>query len=516
MKYGNRVQDTSTSVGTGNFILAGAALATFFPFTTLGGSSPITVGDTFPYSIVNTNQAESGTGTVVSLLPFTFSRSPDFGASPINFNAGTKMVFSDVSAALTLSLADGITLSALPSAPALTSSANIAVNIAGTDYITSLGALATYLGAPDNSAPVFVSAQVANASPSVIVLTFNETLGAFTPAAAAFTVSGGKTVSSVARSGATISLTVNSPYAAGAAITATYVKPGSNAIQDGVGNQTNGFGPVAVTNNVASTDTTPPTVLSAAVANATPTVVNLTMSETIDPSNIPVASSFTVAGHTVSSIAVSGSTINLTCSVAFVNGEAARTVAYTAPGTANIRDLATPANQLVNFSAQAITNNVAASSAPVYELRTASSNGLPNAGHWFPDTPLTATTSGGQYFAQPDGIRCEVYVKTAAGVPASAIKTCWSKSPTVAPINFNSTSDPITAHANGVDAGYRVTSWVNPGDSYYGMYSVNPVIWNVSGNKVAGEKWYLWVATADGYVAPIDDGTGVPLFVTVA
>lgn len=111
--------------------------------------------------------------------------------------------------------------------------------------------------------------------------------------------------------------------------------------------------------NTAAVDTTAPTVVAAAVANATPTVVSLSMSEALDTGSVPAASAFTVSGHTVSSVAISGSTINLTVSSAFVNGEAARTVAYTQPGTNNARDLATTPNLLANFSALAITNNVA-------------------------------------------------------------------------------------------------------------------------------------------------------------
>lgn len=108
-------------------------------------------------------------------------------------------------------------------------------------------------------------------------------------------------------------------------------------------------------------DTTAPTLVSAVVANATPAVVTLTMSEALDAANVPAAGAFTVTGHTVSSVVISGSVISLTCSASFVNGEAASTVSYTQPGTANARD--TAGNMLANFSTQAITNNVAAATA---------------------------------------------------------------------------------------------------------------------------------------------------------
>jgi hypothetical protein len=103
-------------------------------------------------------------------------------------------------------------------------------------------------------------------------------------------------------------------------------------------------------------DTTAPTATSAAVANATPSTVAITASEAVDSSFVPAASAFTVSGHTVLSVAISGSTINLSVSPAFTNGEAAQTVTYIQPGSNALRDLA--GNLMGAFSALAITNNV--------------------------------------------------------------------------------------------------------------------------------------------------------------
>lgn len=105
-------------------------------------------------------------------------------------------------------------------------------------------------------------------------------------------------------------------------------------------------------------DTTAPTLTSSAVANATPTVVNLTMSEVMNAGFVPAASAFAVSGHTVSSVAISGSTINLTVSSAFVNGEAARTVTYTKPGANMLQDAT--GNQTASFGPSSVTNNIAA------------------------------------------------------------------------------------------------------------------------------------------------------------
>lgn len=109
----------------------------------------------------------------------------------------------------------------------------------------------------DVTAPTFVSAQVANAAPSVIVITMSEALAAITPATSAFTVSGGRTVSSVSVSGISVSVTVSSGYANGDAITVAYTQPGTNNLQDAAGNAVATFSAQSVTNNVASVATVP-------------------------------------------------------------------------------------------------------------------------------------------------------------------------------------------------------------------------------------------------------------------
>lgn len=120
-------------------------------------------------------------------------------------------------------------------------------------------------------------------------------------------------------------------------------------------------------------DTTPPTVSAAAVANATPTVVNITFNEALATGSVPAASAFAVSGHTVSSVAINGSNANLTVTPAFVNGEAARTAAYTQPGTNGLRDAA--GNQVASFTNRAITNNVAATDTTAPVRQSAAVNG---------------------------------------------------------------------------------------------------------------------------------------------
>lgn len=105
----------------------------------------------------------------------------------------------------------------------------------------------------DTTAPAVSSAQVANASPAVIAITMNETLANSAPPASAFTVSGGKTVSSVSISGAVVSITVSAAYAYGDAITVNYTAPNANPrLQDAAANPVASFTGRAVTNNISA------------------------------------------------------------------------------------------------------------------------------------------------------------------------------------------------------------------------------------------------------------------------
>jgi len=109
--------------------------------------------------------------------------------------------------------------------------------------------------------------------------------------------------------------------------------------------------------DTGAADITAPTLSSAVVQNATPTVVAVTYSEALDQTVAQNAADWAVSGHTVSSVAFASSTvINLTVDT-FVYGEATRTVTYT--NNANrVKDLA--GNAALTSSATNITNNLAA------------------------------------------------------------------------------------------------------------------------------------------------------------
>jgi len=102
-----------------------------------------------------------------------------------------------------------------------------------------------------------------------------------------------------------------------------------------------------------------PTFSSAQIANATPTKVRITFSETMDQTVVPALTAFTLGGtaKTKSSVQWESATeLSITVTSAYANGNTA-TVAYAAPAVSFLRDLA--GNAVATFTAQAVTNNVA-------------------------------------------------------------------------------------------------------------------------------------------------------------
>jgi hypothetical protein len=151
----------------------------------------------------------------------------------------------------------------------------------------------------------------------------------------------------------------------------------------------------------SAADTIAPTAASASVANATPTIVAIAMTEAMDTGFVPAASAFTVSGHTVSSVAVIGSAINLTVTPAFVNGETC-TVAYTQQGSNQARDLA--GNLLPNFTSLAITDNVAAAASAVTMTGpTSGVNGVASSNFTLGVSPTGGTITGAVVVTPSDG-----------------------------------------------------------------------------------------------------------------
>lgn len=95
--FRDRVKDTSTSTGTGNFTLSGTAPTTYQSFNTAFGT-----GTPFIYCIVHqsANEWETGTGYLSASTTLVRDSNVFDGSSGsgnlVNFSAGTKDVFCTV------------------------------------------------------------------------------------------------------------------------------------------------------------------------------------------------------------------------------------------------------------------------------------------------------------------------------------------------------------------------------------------------------------------------------------
>ena len=167
---------------------------------------------------------------------------------------------------------------------------------------------------------------------------FDSALSTTTPSKTAFTVSvddAAATVSSVAVSGSTLTLTLGAAVAEGASVAIAYTPPaamsGVAGLTDGNSRAVRAFSRAVVNN----TDTTPVPV-SATVDRDTATI-------RFDQSVVgsPPATAFTVteagAARTVSRVQLSGATVFLTLSTAVEEGTAAR-VSYTKPTSGGLED----------------------------------------------------------------------------------------------------------------------------------------------------------------------------------
>lgn len=211
----------------------------------------------------------------------------------------------------------------------------------------------------DVTAPVALSAAVANATPTTIAITCTEVLnGAFTPAASCYTL-GGHTASAVSISGSTIFVTVDAFVNGEPARNLAYAQPGSNQVRDTAGNLMASFSGLAIVNNVQPVDSTPPIFSSAQVSNASPTVIQITMNEACNNAIVPATSCFAGSGgKSVTNVAVAAPLISVTFNSAYVNGDTI-SVQYTNPGSGNrLQDAA--GNMVASFGPSSVTNNVGA------------------------------------------------------------------------------------------------------------------------------------------------------------
>ncbi|MGA0305968.1 MAG: thrombospondin type 3 repeat-containing protein, partial [bacterium] len=220
----------------------------------------------------------------------------------------------------------------------------------------------------DTTSPTFQSAAIPFDGNKVI-LDYDEALSATTAAPSDFVVNvdgSAATISSVATSGSSVELTLSSAITFGQTIMVAYTDPTSgndaNAIQDAAGNDASLLSTSSVTNNSTLTppDTTAP-LFSSAVTSIDGTQIILSYNEALS-STTAAPSDFVVnvdgSAATISSVATSGSSVELTLSSAITFGQTIM-VAYTDPTSGNdanaIQDAA--GNDASLLSTSSVTNN---------------------------------------------------------------------------------------------------------------------------------------------------------------
>jgi lysophospholipase L1-like esterase len=194
-----------------------------------------------------------------------------------------------------------------------------------------------------------------------------------------------------------ITFTPTSVQISSASPTATFTATAASAGTYTIAVTNNGSltNPASITYTASAADTTPPTFQSAVVANASPTVITVTMSETLAAST-PPTSAFTVSGgKTVTAVGnPSGATFTLTVNSAYVSTDTI-TVSYTQPG-ANPRLQDAAGNLTASFGPSAVTNNVGATT--VNALTNGTGNVLFSPYNWNVDANTAKTINPGAYF----------------------------------------------------------------------------------------------------------------------
>jgi hypothetical protein len=278
MKLASRLKVAVTLVSAGVYNMGTAATKcrTLTQVIADGASdaSAIKVGDTGVQFTVEdaSGNWEDGLYTITSSTQITRTSvlassaggttAATFSGAMVAFNAASgsqmsKLLSSDDGQ--TIGQLNAVTAASLQGSTLLVADAGaVAMDTLYTYLVNRMTAAGLFSGSgtatpSDTTAPAVSSAQVANATPTVIAITMGENLVNSVPPASAFAVSGGKTVNAVSISGAVVSLTVSAAYAYGDTITVGYTAPSTNPrLQDAAGNPTASFAGRAVTNNISA------------------------------------------------------------------------------------------------------------------------------------------------------------------------------------------------------------------------------------------------------------------------
>ena len=199
---------------------------------------------------------------------------------------------------------------------------------------------------------------------ATVQVVFDQALdSANVPAATAFAV-GPSTIGieSVAINGSTLTLTLATAVAEGAAATLAYTVPTTNALQDGTDNEVAQFSITLVN----QTDTAP-VVTASAVDGA---ALTLTFDQALDTAFTNVAAQFTITGTSAASVAINGKVATVTLNAAVADGASIQ-VQYTKPVSGGLQDAT--GNAVASFTTSPVNGT---DDAPAATSATIASDGV--------------------------------------------------------------------------------------------------------------------------------------------
>jgi uncharacterized repeat protein (TIGR02059 family) len=214
--------------------------------------------------------------------------------------------------------------------------------------------------------PIYVSASVENATPSIIEMSYSLALANILPSTSAFNVvvnSVIRGINSVTIVSGKVRLALSSPVVYGDIITVSYTKPGTNPLQTATGGLAASMAAQSVTNNCL---TPIPVYQSSVVENGTPNILDITYNLNL-ANVVPATSAFTVlvnsVARSVNSVIITGGKVRLALVSPVVYGDII-SVSYTKPGS---NPLQTSSGGVAgSISAQTVTNNCI-SPIPLYQ-----------------------------------------------------------------------------------------------------------------------------------------------------
>ena len=361
------VSGTQVTLTLANAVAEGVAVSVEYT----GAGSPKLQGANgaavaaFTSSVTNntdTAPAPSSTSVNGAALSITFDQSLDTGSTPAvtDFSVSVGGMAATVSAVSLSGAVASLTLaSAVSAADTVTVSYTQPATGGFRDSTPNRTASFGPLTATNRTAPVPSSATVDG---NALTITFNANLDTTkTPLAAAFSITG-HTVSAPTVQTNSIALTLSPSVKEGAAVAVSYdaTQAGANPLQGATGGAVASFSSLSATN---ATDTAP--VYVSGSVNGT--AVRLTFDQALDTESIPpvvsqgrsLLSAFrvTVSGPRVgySAISVSGSNVLITLLAPVVPADVVK-VQYQLQTNSPIQDTSSPANQMLSFDPETLTN----------------------------------------------------------------------------------------------------------------------------------------------------------------